>query len=91
MEGGSKSVERKGGRGEARRGRRGGRRTGKQTEEETKPLKQTQHAQLDLCAFECALLAPRLGKLVEMKRMLERDEAAMIWRLANLWGLRSRR
>lgn len=28
-------------------------------------MKQTQHAQLDLCAFECALLAPRLGKLVE--------------------------
>lgn len=44
-------------------------------------MKQTQHAQLELCAFECALLAPRLGKLVEMKRMLERDEAAMVWRL----------
>lgn len=24
--------------------------------EEIEPLKQTQHAQLDLCAFECALL-----------------------------------
>lgn len=62
-----------------------------ETEEDTKPLKQTQHAQSDLCAFKCALLAPRLGKLVEMRRILERDEAAMIWRLANLWGLRSRR
>lgn len=91
MEGVSKSVERRGGRGEARRGAARRATDREESEEETKPLKQTQHAQLDLCAFECALLAPRLGKWMEMRRMLERDEAAMIWRLANLWRLRSRR
>lgn len=36
--------------------------------------------------FRVCVAGSSAGKAGEMKRMLERDEAAMIWRLANLWG-----
>lgn len=41
--------------------------------------------------FRVCVAGSSAGKVGEMMRMLKRDEAAMIWRLANLWGLRSRR
>lgn len=91
-------MARRGNRGRRRKGggaRRGGEgRRSEERGEETKLLKQTQHAQLDLLRFRVCVAAPRLGiDGAEAKRMKTKARRgcdgsnAMVW-LGNLWSRR---